>query len=52
MISPHYACEQITIIYLPYNSEKNLPQKKKKRKIAFDYKSNVLFITTEKKLPI
>lgn len=33
MISPHYACEQITIIYLPYNSEKNLPQKKKKEKL-------------------
>ena len=34
MISRLYACEQLTIIYFPFNSEKNLPQKEKK--IAFD----------------
>ena len=31
MISRLYACEQLTIIYFPFNSEKNLPRKKKEK---------------------
>ena len=50
MISRVYACEQLTIIYFPFNSEENLPRKKKILHLIKSLTS--FFITTENKLPI